>query len=158
MMGERRNGQDALFYEFSLERHVPAEHLLRSIDRFVDLDGVRQELTPFYSELGRPSIDPELMIRMLIVGYCFGIRSERRLCEEVHLNLGYRWFCRLGLDGSVPDHSTFSKNRHGRFRDSDLLRKVFETTVLALHRRGAGRRRGLRGRRQHDQGRRQPAT
>jgi transposase len=129
MMGERRNGQDALFYEFSLERHVPAEHLLRSIDRFVDLDGVRQELTPFYSELGRPSIDPELMIRMLIVGYCFGIRSERRLCEEVHLNLGYRWFCRLGLDGSVPDHSTFSKNRHGRFRDSDLLRKVFETTV-----------------------------
>jgi len=99
MMGERRSGQEALFYEFSLERHVPAEHLLRSIDRFVDLDGVRCELAPFYSEVGRPSIDPELMIRMLIVGYCFGIRSERRLCEEVHLNLGYRWFCRLGLDG-----------------------------------------------------------
>jgi transposase len=129
MMGERRIGQEALFYEFSLERHVPAEHLLRSIDRFVELDGVRSELAPFYSEVGRPSIDPELMIRMLIVGYCFGIRSERRLCEEVHLNLGYRWFCRLGLDGAVPDHSTFSKNRHGRFRDSDLLRKVFETTV-----------------------------
>ena len=129
MMGERRSGQDALFYDFSLERHVPAEHLLRSIDRFVDLDGVRCELAPFYSELGRPSIDPELMIRMLIVGYCLGIRSERRLCEEVHLNLAHRWFCRLGLDGSVPDHSTFSKNRHGRFRDSDLLRKVFETTV-----------------------------
>lgn len=129
MMGEGRIGQDALFYEFSLERHVPAEHLLRSIDRFVDLGGVRCELAPFYSEMGRPSIDPELMIRMLIVGYCFGIRSERRLCEEVHLNLAYRWFCRLGLDGAVPDHSTFSKNRHGRFRDSDLLRKVFETTV-----------------------------
>jgi transposase len=129
MMGERRNGQDALFYEFSLERHVPTEHLLRSIDRFVDLDGVRRELVPFYSEVGRPSIDPELMIRMLIVGYCFGIRSERRLCDEVHLNLAYRWFCRLGLDGAVPDHSTFSKNRHGRFRDSDLLRKVFETSV-----------------------------
>jgi transposase len=129
MMGERRSGQEALFYEFSLERHVPAEHLLRSIDRFVDLDGVRCELAPFYSEVGRPSIDPELMIRMLIVGYCFGIRSERRLCEEVHLNLAYRWFCRLGLDCAVPDHSTFSKNRHGRFRDSDLLRKVFETTV-----------------------------
>jgi transposase len=158
MMGDRRVGQDALFYEFSLERHVPAEHLLRSIDRFVELDGVRGELAPFYSEVGRPSIDPELMIRMLIVGYCFGIRSERRLCEEVHLNLGYRWFCRLGLEGAVPDHSTFSKNRHGRFRDSDLLRKVFETTVLALHRRGAGRRRGLRGRRQHDQGRCQPAA
>jgi len=129
MMGERRSGQGALFYEFSLERHVPAEHLLRSIDRFVDLDGVRCELAPFYSEVGRPSIDPELMIRMLIVGYCFGIRSERRLCEEVHLNLAYRWFCRLGLDCAVPDHSTFSKNRHGRFRESDLLRKVFETTV-----------------------------
>jgi transposase len=129
MMGERRSGQEALFYEFSLERHVLADHLLRSIDRFVDLDGVRCELAPFYSEVGRPSIDPELMIRMLIVGYCSGIRSERRLCEEVHLNLAYRWFCRLGLDGAVPDHSTFSKNRHGRFRDSDLLRKVFETTV-----------------------------
>src|SRR6202790_3894378 len=129
MMGEGRGGQDARFYEFSLERHVPAEHLLRSIDRFVELDGVRCELAPYYSEVGRPSIDPELMIRMLIVGYCFGIRSERRLCEEVHLNLGYRWFCRLGLDAAVPDHSTFSKNRHGRFRESDLLRKVFETTV-----------------------------
>jgi transposase len=129
MMGERQSGQEALFYDFSLERHVPAEHVLRSIDRFVELDGMRCELAPFYSEIGRPSIDPELMIRMLIVGYCFGIRSERRLCEEVHLNLAYRWFCRLGLDGAVPDHSTFSKNRHGRFRDSDLLRKVFETTV-----------------------------
>jgi len=129
MMGERRVGQEALFYEFSLERHVPSEHLLRSIDRFVDLSGVRCDLAPFYSEMGRPSIDPELMIRMLIVGYCFAIRSERRLCEEVHLNLAYRWFCRLGLDGAVPDHSTFSKNRHGRFRDSDLLRRLFETVL-----------------------------
>jgi transposase len=129
MMGERRSGQDALFYEFSLERHVPSEHLLRAIDRFVELDGVRCDLAPFYSEMGRPSIDPELMIRMLIVGYCFAIRSERRLCEEVHLNLAYRWFCRLGLDGGVPDHSTFSKNRHGRFRDSDLLRRLFETVL-----------------------------
>jgi len=129
MMGERRIGQEALFYEFSLERHVPERHLLRSIDRFVELDGLRRELTPFYSELGRPSIDPELLIRMLIVGYCFGIRSERRLCEEVHLNLAYRWFCRLELDGAVPDHSTFSKNRHGRFRESDLLRRLFETVL-----------------------------
>jgi transposase len=129
MMGERRSGQEALFYEFSLERHVPETHLLRAIDRFVELGRLRQELAPFYSEIGRPSIDPELLIRMLIVGYCFGIRSERRLCEEVHLNLAYRWFCRLGLDGAVPGHSTFSKNRHGRFRDSDLLRQVFETTV-----------------------------
>jgi transposase len=128
MMGERRV-QEALFYEFSLEGHVPADHLLRSIDRFVDLSGIREHLRPFYSEVGRPSIDPELMIRMLIVGYCVGIRSERRLCEEVHLNLAYRWFCRLGLDGEVPDHSTFSKNRHGRFRDSNLLRELFEATV-----------------------------
>src|SRR6187431_1629379 len=129
MMGERTVMQEALFYEFSIDRHVPADHLLRSIDRFVDLSGIREHLRPYYSEIGRPSIDPELMIRMLIVGYCFGIRSERRLCEEVHLNLAYRWFCRLGLEGGVPDHSTFSKNRHGRFRDSDLLRELFETTV-----------------------------
>ena len=129
MMGERRVMQEALFYGFSLERHVPDNHLLRRIDRFVDLSGVRTHLEPYYSETGRPSIDPELMIRMLIVGYGFGIRSERRLCDEVHLNLAYRWFCRLGLDGDVPDHSTFSKNRHGRFRESDLLRKLFETVV-----------------------------
>src|SRR6201981_642375 len=129
MMGERRVRQDALFYEFSLERHVPEKHLLRSNDRFVELDGLRQELVPFYSEIGRPSIDPELLIRMLIVGYCFGIRSERRPCEEVHLNLAYRWVCGLGLDGEGPDHSTFSKNRHGRFRDCDLLRRLFETVL-----------------------------
>ena len=129
MMGERRVNQEALFYAFSLERHVPADHLVRAIDRFVDLSDLRSRLAPFYSSTGRPSVDPELMIRMLLVGYCFGIRSERRLCEEVHLNLAYRWFCRLGLDGDVPDHSTFSKNRHGRFRDSDLLRHVFETVV-----------------------------
>lgn len=129
MMGERTVAQEALFYSFNLERHVPADHLLRSIDRFVDLSDVREYLRPFYSEMGRPSIDPELIIRMLIIGYCMGIRSERRLCDEVHLNLAYRWFCRLGLDSDVPDHSTFSKNRHGRFRDSDLLRRLFETTV-----------------------------
>jgi transposase len=129
MMGPRQIDQAALFYEFSLERHVPATHLLRSIDRFVDLSEVRSHLAPFYSSTGRPSIDPELLVRMLLVGYCYGIRSERRLCEEVHLNLAYRWFCRLGLDGEVPDHSTFSKNRHGRFRDCDLLRKLFETVV-----------------------------
>jgi transposase len=127
--GERKGQQDALFYEFSLERQVPEKHLLRAIDRFVELDGLSRELEPFFSAIGRPSIDPELMIRMLIVGYCFGIRSERRLCEEVHLNLAYRWFCQLGLDGAVPDHSTFSKNRHGRFRESDLLRRLFESVL-----------------------------
>ena len=109
MMGEPRVMQEALFYGFSLERHVPDNHLLRKIDRFVDLSEVRTHLEPYYSETGRPSIDPELMMRMLIVGYCFGIRSERRLCDEVHLNLAYRWFCRLGLDGDVPDHSTSSR-------------------------------------------------
>jgi transposase len=129
MMGERQVDQGFLFYEFSLERHVPADHLLRAIDRFVDLGDLRARLAPFYSSMGRPSIDPELLIRMLLIGYCHGIRSERRLCEEVHLNLAYRWFCRLGLDREVPDHSTFSKNRHGRFRDSDLLRHLFETVL-----------------------------
>ena len=136
MMGERRVDQAALFYEFSLERHVPADHLLRAIDRFVDLGGLRKHLAPFYSSMGRPSIDPELLMRMLLVGYCFGIRSERRLCEEVHLNLAYRWFCRLGLDGEVPDHSTFSKNRHGRFRGSDAFRHVFETVVARAIKEG----------------------
>lgn len=129
MMGDRTVMQEALFYSFNLEQHVPADHMLRSIDRFVDLSGLRAHLQPFYSSMGRPSIDPELMVRMLIVGYCQGIRSERRLCEEVHLNLAYRWFCRLGLEEQVPDHSTFSKNRHGRFRDSDLLRHLFEQSV-----------------------------
>jgi transposase len=136
MMGERTAMQEALFYGFSLERHVPGDHLLRKIDRFVDLSDVRAHLEPYYSEVGRPSIDPEPMIRMLIVGYCLGVRSERRLCEEVHLNLAYRWFCRLGLDGDVPDHSTFSKNRHGRFRDSDVLRKLFETVVARCMKEG----------------------
>jgi transposase len=151
MMGERRVMQEALFYGFSLERHVPDNHLLRKIDRFVDLSEVRTHLEPYYSETGRPSIDPELMIRMLIVGYSFGIRSERRLCDEVHLNLAYRWFCRLELDGDVPDHSTFSKNRHGRFRESDLLRKLFETVVARCMKEGVVGR-SLRGRRQYNRG------
>lgn len=118
-----------LFHDFCLDDHVPAEHLLRGIDRHLELDSVRAQLKLFYSTTGRPSIDPELMMRMLIIGYSMGIRSERRLCEEVHLNLAYRWFCHLGLDGKVPDHSSFSKNRHGRFRQSDILRHMFETVV-----------------------------
>ncbi|MCR9170693.1 MAG: transposase, partial [Rhodobacteraceae bacterium] len=136
MMGPRQEAQAALFYEFSLEDHVPHNHLVRSIDRFVDLTSVRAHLADFYSHTGRPSIDPELLIRMLLVGYCFGIRSERRLCEEVHLNLAYRWFCRLDLTDRIPDHSSFSKNRHGRFRESDLLRHVFETTVARCMKEG----------------------
>jgi transposase len=122
MMVPRQVDRGALFCGFSLERHVPAAHSLRAIDRFVDLSDVRSHLAPFYSSTGRPSIDPVLLVRMLLVGYCYGIRSE--LCEEVHLNLAYRWFCRFRLDGEVPDHSTFSKNRRGRFRDCDLLRKL----------------------------------
>jgi transposase len=129
MMGPRKQAQGALFYEFSLADHVPQDHVLRQIDPFVDLGDIRTFLAPFYSQYGRPSIDPELMIRMLLVGYCMGIRSERRLCEEVHLNLAYRWFCRLDLTDPIPDHSTFSKNRHGRFRDSDLFRHLFETVL-----------------------------
>ena len=117
MMG-RQETAPQLFYDFRLEDHVPADRMLRGIDRFLDLSSLRIELAPFYSAIGRPSIDPDLMLRMLVIGYCMGIRSERRLCEEVHLNLAYRWFCRLGLNGKVPDHSTFSRNRHGRFRDS----------------------------------------
>ncbi len=120
---------EQLFYDFCLDDHVPDDHLLRQIDGFLDLSNVRGELAEHYSPIGRPSVAPELMIRMLIVGYCFAIRSERRLCEEVHLNLAYRWFCRLGLDGKVPDHSTFSLNRNGRFRESNILRHLFETVV-----------------------------
>ncbi len=129
MMGHQSDGQKPLFYAFNLEDHVPANHLLRGIDRFHDLSQLRQHLAGFNSHTGRPSIDPELMIRMLLIGYCFGIRSERRLCEEVHLNLAYRWFCRLGLEGGVLDHSSFSQNRHGRFRESDALRRLFETVL-----------------------------
>ncbi|HZL95339.1 MAG TPA: IS1182 family transposase [Vicinamibacterales bacterium] len=129
MMGQQAGGQDQLFYSFNIEAHVPTDHLLRGIDQFLDLSELRRHLASFYSHTGRPSIDPELMIRMLLIGYCFGIRSERRLCEEVHLNLAYRWFCRLGMEDQVPDHSTFSKNRHGRFRDSGAFRHLFESVV-----------------------------
>ena len=136
MMGQQPGGQEKLFYSFNLDDHVPSDHLLRGIDRFLDLSELRRHLAPFYSHTGRPSIDPQLLIRMLIIGYCFGIRSERRLCEEVHLNLAYRWFCRLGLEDQVPDHSTFFKNRHGRFRDSDTLRFVFEQVLERCVREG----------------------
>ena len=129
MMGQLSSGQERLFYSFNLEDHIPATHLLRNIDRCLDLSDLRHYLADFYSPIGRPSIDPELMIRMLIVGYCYGIRSERRLCEEAHLNLAYRWFCRLSLEDEVPNHSTFSKNRHGRFRDSDLFRWLFNEVL-----------------------------
>ncbi|WP_375244912.1 transposase [Sphingomonas parapaucimobilis] len=128
MMGQQV-AQGALFYGFRLDDHVPADHLLKRIDGLLDFGFVRGALAASYSSTGRPSVDPELMLRMLLVGYLFGIRSERRLCEEVHLNLAYRWFCRLDLADRVPDHSTFSKNRHGRFRECDLHRLLFEEVV-----------------------------
>ncbi len=129
MMGQLVGQQDRLFYEFNLEERVPADHLLRRINSVLDLSWLRGELKPYYSHTGCPSVDPELMIRMLLVGYCYSVRSERRLCQDVELNLAYRWFCRLGLEDKVPNHSAFSVNRHGRFRDAGVLRQVFESVV-----------------------------
>jgi transposase len=131
MMGRQTGDQSQLFYAFNLEERIPDRHLLRRINPIVAgvLGPVREKLKPFYSEIGRPSIDPELMLRMLIVGYCYAVRFERKLCEEVELHLAYRWFCRLDLEDKVPDHSTFSVNRHGRFRDSDVFRQLFEAVV-----------------------------
>lgn len=133
MMGRQTGDQSQLFYLFNLEGRIAARHLLRRINPIVTrvLGDLREKLRPFYSEIGRPSIDPELMLRMLIVGYCYGIGFERKLCEEVELHLAYRWFCRLDLDDKVPNHSTFSVNRHGRFRDSNLFRQLFEAVVRA---------------------------
>ena len=133
MMGRQTSDQSQLFYLFNLEQRIPEGHLLRRINPIVSqiLADMRENLAVFYSDIGRPSIDPELMLRMLIVAYCYGIRFERRLCEEVALHLAYRWFCRLDLDDVVPDHSTFSVNRHGRFRDSDIFRQIFEAVVRA---------------------------
>ena len=133
MMGRQDRDQGQLFYEFNLDEVIPREHLLRRMNVFVSgvLADLHQQLKPFYSDIGRPSVDPELMIRMLIVGYCYGIRHERRLCEEVKLHLAYRWFCKLDLDDRVPHHSTFSINRLERFRESDILRHIFESVVAA---------------------------
>ena len=128
MMGQQPRTQ-SLFYYFRLEDQIPAGHLLRLIDRHVDLSFVRERVKSLYSSTGRPSIDPEVLLRLLLVGYLYGITSERRLLEEVRMHLAYRWFTRLDLDQEIPDHSTFSKNRHGRFRQSGVFRKVFEEIV-----------------------------
>ena len=127
-MGRQTGDQSQLFYLFNLEERIPERHLLRRINPIVTrvLVELRETLKSFYSEIGRPSIDPELMLRMLIVGYCFGVRFERKLCEEVELHLAYRLVLPLDLDDKVPDHSTFSVNRHGRFRDSNIFRQLFE--------------------------------
>jgi transposase len=128
MMG-RLEAQVNLLYRLRIEDHVPQEHLLRRIDWLLDFDAIRQSLADLYSHTGRPSVDPELMLRMLLIGYLYSIRSERRLVEEIHLNLAYRWFCMLVLDGRVPERSTFSKNRHGCFADGDIMRSLFESVV-----------------------------
>src|ERR1700704_1803957 len=129
MLGRQESGQGQFFYSFDLDKVVPPDHLVRQIDGLLDLSWVHNELAPFYSHTGRPSIDPVLMIRMLIVGYVFALRSERRLCAEVQVNLAYRWFCKLGIEDKIPDHSVFCRARRERFRESDALRRVFEGVV-----------------------------
>ena len=131
MMGRSSRDQGQLFYSFNLEEVVPDDHLVRAIAGVLDLSWVRAELAPHYSHTGRPSIDPVLMIRMLIVGYVFAIRSERALCREVQVNLAYRWFCGLGIEDKLPDHCVFSRARNERFRDHDIFRHVFERVVEA---------------------------
>src|ERR1700680_296046 len=128
MMGQQPR-TESLFYYFRLQDQIPEDHLLRLLDRHIDFSFVRKQLKEFYSPTGRPSIDPEVLLRLLLVGYLYGITSERRLLEEVRMHLAYRWFTRLGFEQEIPDHSTFSKNRHGRFRQSDVFREVFEEIV-----------------------------
>ena len=129
MMGRLNHEQGQLFYSFCLDEAVPDDHLVREIAAVLDLSWVHAELAPYYPKMGRPSIDPVLMIRMLIIGYVFGIRSERLLCREIKVNLAYRWFCGLSIEDKVPDHSAFSRARHERFRDSNIFRHVFERVV-----------------------------
>jgi len=136
MMGRGKTEQGQLFYAFDLETVVPDDHQVRRISAVLDLSWVRTELAPHYSHTGRPSIDPELMIRMLIVGYVFAIRSERALCREVQLNLAYRWFCGLGIEDKIPDHSAFTRARNERFRDHDIFRRVFERVVASCIKAG----------------------
>src|SRR5437667_912 len=131
MMGRLNHDQGQLFYSFHLDEVVPDDHLVREIAAVLDLSWVHRELAAYYPRLGRPSIDPELMIRMLIVGYAFAIRSERMLCREVKVNMAYRWFCGLSIEDSIPDHSAFSRARHERFREGDIFRRVFERVVEA---------------------------
>src|SRR5512133_4294916 len=131
MMGRQKSDQGQLFYEFHLGEAVPEDHLVRKIDAALDLSWLRSELASHYSSMGRPSIDPELMIRMLVVGYVFAIRSERLICREVQVNLAYRWLCKLGIEDAIPDHSAFSRARNERFRDGDVFRRMFERVVEA---------------------------
>jgi transposase len=157
-MGRLKSDQGQLFYEFHLGDAVPEDHLARKIDAALDLSWLRSELAPHYSSMGRPSIDPELMIRMLVVGYVFAIRSERLICREVQVNLAYRWFCKLGIEDAIPDHSAFSRARNERFRDGDIFRRVFEPGRRDMHRVWFGWWRRLCSRCEPDCGRRQQAA
>src|SRR5262252_3059644 len=131
MMGRLNRDQGEFFYSFCLNEAVPDDHPVRAIAAVLELSWVHSELAPFYSRIGRPSVDPELMIRMLVLGYVFAIRSERALCRDVQVNFAYRWFCGLSIEDKIPDHSTFSRARHERFCDSDVFRRVFERVVEA---------------------------
>ena len=128
MMGQHTRSE-SLFYYFRLEDHVPENHLLRLIDRHVSFEFVRENLRDSYSETGRPSIDPEVLLRILLLGYLYGVTSERKLVEELRMHLAWRWFTGLGFDQEIPNHSTFSKNRHGRFQESKLFEELFERIV-----------------------------
>ena len=128
MIGAKKK-EEKLFYFLRPEELIPEDHILRLIDRYVDFSFIRSKIEHLYSHTGRPSVDPDVMMRMLLVGYLFGITSERRLCDEVKMHLGYRWFVGLTLDEKVPDHSTFSKNRHGRFKQSGIYQVMFDEIV-----------------------------
>ncbi len=135
MMGQQTRSE-SLFYYFRLEDYVPENHLLRLIDRHVSFDFVREQLRASYSETSRPSIDPEVLLRILLIGYLYGITSERKLVEELRMHLAWRWFTGLGFDQEIPHHSTFSKSRHGRFQESNLLKELFEQVVEQCSRVG----------------------
>ena len=128
MMGQHSRSE-ALFYYFRLEDQVPETHLLRLIDKHISFAFVREKLKESYSDTGRPSIDPELLLRILLIGYLYGITSERKLVEELRMHLAWRWFTGLGFDQEIPHYSTFSKNRHGRFQESNLFEQLFEQIV-----------------------------
>ena len=136
MMGRLDRDQEQFFYQYRLDDLVPADHLVRRLDAMVDLSWLRQELAPYYSHTGRPSIDPELMVRMLLVGYVFAIRSERQLCSELQVNMAYRWFCGLSIESTIPDHSLFSRARHERFRAADLCAVCSNRWLIPALRRG----------------------
>jgi transposase len=158
MMGRLNHDQGQLFYSFCLEEAIPDDHLVRKVAAVLDLSWVHAELAPHYPDNGRPSIDPELMIRMLIIGYVFAIRSERALCRDVQVNLAYRWFCGLSIEDKIPDHSAFSRARNERFRDSDVFPPCLRACCGNVHCGRACWRRRICGRCQPDYGGRKQAA